>query len=261
MPNKLLSEFRYEDKFIPATEDIFVGKQDRENYRLIGISYLERLISLCSLKHDSKVLDVGCGSGRLAVPVAWYIINGYYYGIDIVPSGIQWCREKIKPHFPNTQFDLADIFNARYNSKGKENASTYHFPYSNDTFDVVFLTSVFTHMLVDDVENYTSEIYRVLKPNGHCLITFFIYDDDSKKGIKQDRSKFPFKYDHGKYLTIDPNLHEGAVAYRLEYIEDLFYRNNLKIKYKENGTWRWHKEGTRNKAQIGKAQDVIVVIK
>ena len=40
--------------------------------------------------------------------------------------------------------------------------------------DVAFLTSVFTHMLPEDVEHYLDELARVLKPGGRTLITWFL---------------------------------------------------------------------------------------
>ena len=55
------------------------------------------------------------------------------------------------------------------------------FPCADNSFDLVFLTSVFTHMFAGDVENYLSEISRVLKPGGKCLITWFLLDEVSRK--------------------------------------------------------------------------------
>jgi len=246
----------YQDKFIPATEDIFVGGKDRDNYRLIGIYYLKQFISLCGLQRDWKVLDVGCGSGRLTVPLALYLRKGSYYGIDIVPAGINWCLEKIKPHFPNVNFELADVHNAHYNPNGNEYADKYSFPYADNTFDLIFLTSVFTHMKTSDVENYTSEIHRVLKPKGRCLITFFIFDEDSAEGIRQKKSRELFTHDCGQYLAANSESHELAIAYRIEYLEDLFRRNNLSIQLIKKGGWRWRKDGPP-----GHTQDKIIVVK
>lgn len=81
--------------------------------------------------------------------------------------------KNITPKYPNFNFQLADIYNKMYNPQGKYKASDYKFPYANETFDFVFLTSVFTHLLPQDMERYLSEIARVLKKNGRCFITFF----------------------------------------------------------------------------------------
>jgi SAM-dependent methyltransferase len=252
----MIQGFEYDAQFIPETNDIFVGQQDRELYRLIGIDFLKKFISLCGLKRNWRVLDIGCGSGRLAVPVAWYLTKGTYYGIDIVPAGIQWCVEKIKPCYPNTHFELADIYNAAYHPNGSKKASEFVFPYADNFFDFIFLTSVFTHMQPHDLEHYIDEIHRMLKPRGRCLITFFIYNEEARQGISANKSKFLFTYDYDQYFAVDANLHESAIAYRVEYIKDVLHRHHLKIVGQKNGLWRWHKEYLP-----GQGQDIVVIAK
>jgi len=85
---------------------------------------------------------------------------------------IDWCRRKISSKYPNFHFQFADIFNGVYNPKGKIKPVEYKFPYENESFDFVFVKSVFTHMLPQDMEHYFSEIARVLRKDGRCLITF-----------------------------------------------------------------------------------------
>ena len=53
-------------------------------------------------------------------------------------------------------------------TRAETKASEYTFPYEDGEFDVVVLTSVFTHMLPDDVAHYLDEIARVLKPGGRA---------------------------------------------------------------------------------------------
>ena len=120
------------------------------------------------------MLDIGCGIGRMAVPLTRYLNEqGSYEGFDIVAEGIDWCTKKITPKYPRFSFHLADVYSQKYNPEGTFSASEYPFPFKDESFDLVFLTSVFTHMLPPDVENYMKEISRVLKRNGSCLITFF----------------------------------------------------------------------------------------
>src|SRR5262249_6440676 len=47
------------------------------------------------------------------------------------------------------------------------------FPYADASFDFVFLTSVFTHMLPAEVAQYLREVRRVLRPAGRCPAAFF----------------------------------------------------------------------------------------
>lgn len=47
------------------------------------------------------------------------------------------------------------------------------------SFDFVFLTSVFTHLLPEDMNNYFSEVVRVLTHARRCLITYFLLTFES----------------------------------------------------------------------------------
>jgi SAM-dependent methyltransferase len=135
-----------------------------KNFKEVGLKLFEQMIDLGQLRSDDSVLEVGCGIGRAAIPLTMYLKNqGKYEGFDIIPQAISWCQKNITPKYPRFHFQLADIFNRAYNPKGKYQASEYRFPFPNESFDFIFLTSVFTHLLPKDLENYFSEITRVSK--------------------------------------------------------------------------------------------------
>jgi len=164
------------DKLIPPKSMIFVGDGD---YKKIGEEFFVYLTELGGLKPTHKILDVGCGIGRMTLPLTRYLSNeGEYYGFDIVKKGIDWCNKNISTIYPNFQFEHANIYNKMYNQGGSIKSTEYKFPYNNEKFDFVFLTSVFTHMFRKDVEQYIKEISRVLKKSGKCLITFFLLNED-----------------------------------------------------------------------------------
>jgi len=120
----------------------------------------------------------------MAIPLTKYLSEGSYEGIDIIPYHINWCKKNIMSRYPNFRFQMADVFNKLYNPKGKYKPSEYEFPYQDEDFDFVFLTSVFTHMLPKDMENYFSQIARVLRKKGRCLITFFLLNKESLRLIE-----------------------------------------------------------------------------
>jgi len=98
----------------------------------------------------------------MAAPLTRYLHEkGAYDGLDIVKQGVDWCNKHIHRRHPNFNFHHADIYNKQYNPNGKLRATDFRFPFPDDSYDFVFLTSVFTHILVDDVEHYTDEIRRV----------------------------------------------------------------------------------------------------
>ena len=59
---------------------------------------------------------------------------------------IEWAQLSISSRFPNFTFQKADIFNKFYNPDGVFKAVDYRFPYEDRSFDLIFLTSVFTHI-------------------------------------------------------------------------------------------------------------------
>jgi ubiquinone/menaquinone biosynthesis C-methylase UbiE len=207
-----------------------VGSSDRENHIAIGEEMLRLSKDICGLKPNENVLDVGCGCGRAAVPLAKYLNrSATYEGFDIVPVLIKWCVKNISSKYPNFHFQLIDVFNKNYNPKGQLKASVYRFPYKDESFDFVFLTSVFTHMLPEDMENYLSEISRVLRKGRRCLITYFLLNAQSLSLIDAKLSTLNFNYVFGNYCTISKTTPESAVAYAEEYIHNLSEKYGLNI--------------------------------
>ncbi|HMP28636.1 MAG TPA: class I SAM-dependent methyltransferase, partial [Saprospiraceae bacterium] len=103
----------------------------------------------------SSILDIGCGIGRIAIPLTSYLNEeGSYNGFDIVKEGIDWCTKNINHRFSNFTFLHIPLQNELYNLSTKVKSSLLTFPYISDHFDLVIATSVFTHMMPEDVENY-----------------------------------------------------------------------------------------------------------
>jgi ubiquinone/menaquinone biosynthesis C-methylase UbiE len=226
-----------QDELIPPEELMFIGKGD---FRLVGHEFVQLFTGLAGLKPDESVLDVGCGVGRMAIALTKYLDKrGNYEGFDIVKDGIEWCRANVTPRNPNFNFQFADIFNQAYNPLGKYKASEYRFPYENERFDFVFLASVFTHMLYDDMDHYMSEISRVLKKNARCFITFFFLNQDSLRYMNENMSTINFAHtfpighsgETGMYYyrTSDEKTHESAVAYDERLIRSLYGKHRLEI--------------------------------
>lgn len=219
------------DSLTPPTRLMFEGTRDISAFKKGGEDILELCTGLCELKPKEKILDVGCGIGRKTVPLTGYLNEeGWYEGFDIVKAGIHWCKENISTRYPNFHFQLIDIYNRRYNPKGRIKASELRFPFEDESFDLVVLVSVFTHMLPEDVENYFSQIARVLKKGGRCLITYFLLTKESLELINAKKSLLDFKYDMGKFRTINLYLPEDAVCYDEVFILSLYEKYGLKIK-------------------------------
>ncbi|MBW4576928.1 MAG: class I SAM-dependent methyltransferase [Aphanothece sp. CMT-3BRIN-NPC111] len=217
-----------QDPLIPPKHKCFVGDGD---FKAIGEIFFQIFLELGALKPGEKVLDVGCGIGRMARPLTNYLKDGgSYEGIDIVADGIKWCQKKITPTYPNCKFQLIDVYNKEYNPTGKYKASEYKFPYDNNSFDFIFLTSVFTHMLPQDMENYFSEIARTLKQDGRCLITFFLLNNESLDLINKNLSPLlQFQYEMDGCRTADKDIPERAIAFDEKYVRSIYGKYGVNI--------------------------------
>jgi SAM-dependent methyltransferase len=111
----------------------------------IGLEIFGHLRNHCGLDRSSVVLDIGCGCGRIATPIAEYLKDGVYHGVDIVKPMVDWCNENISPQAPRFYFHHADLSNTLYRAEGRS-ADRYLFRFPDGTFDVIFAASVFTHL-------------------------------------------------------------------------------------------------------------------
>ena len=106
------------------------------------------------LQEDAYLIDVGCGSGRLAKPLSEYL-KGRYLGIDIVPDLVKYARENINRS--DWRFKTADGLSI---------------PEGEGRADAVCFFSVFTHLLHEQTYVYLQEAKRVLKPGGRIIFSF-----------------------------------------------------------------------------------------
>src|SRR5687768_14342625 len=68
----------------------------RDDYLAVARRMFDLLVDLGSLAPDHRVLDVGCGAGRLATPIARFLgPDGSYEGFDNSAERIAWCEENI----------------------------------------------------------------------------------------------------------------------------------------------------------------------
>tara|TARA_B110000879_G_C11150562_1_gene504394 strand:- start:1568 stop:2257 length:690 start_codon:yes stop_codon:yes gene_type:complete len=207
------------------------------NYEAIGNEFFNYFKQIGGLLPEHKVLDIGCGSGRLSIPLTDYLKAGSYDGFDVIKTEINWAQNNISNKFSNFKFTHVDVTNNIYN-EGNQTADSFKFPYDDNTFDFIYLNSVFTHMRTDDVKNYLSEISRVLKSGGKCLITYFLLNDISKELINNDKSIIKFKYFIDDFMTNDNENPEEAIAFQEDFILSLYDLNNLEVQSPLNyGSW------------------------
>jgi SAM-dependent methyltransferase len=223
------------------------GSHNVREFVSIGESTVSWLISE-GLAPSHRVLEIGCGIGRMALPLTRRLTNGGSYdGIDITLDKIHYCKKTIGRRYTNFRFHQADVYNKYYNPCGKLQASEYRFPFDDKTFDFVFLISVFTHMLPTDMEHYLSEIARVLVRGAKCISSFWLTD------VKLGSPYYDYSEVCEIYSKEEP---EHGVFYIEEFVRSLYRRYGLTVGRLVHGSWI-----TREDSDPNHQQDIIIAVR
>jgi SAM-dependent methyltransferase len=136
------------------SEDVAMEQAVGGDFEWIGRIERSLLVSV-GLKPDGSVVDVGCGSGRLAKPLSDYL-TGNYLGTDVVPDLISYARRLVNR--PDWTFQVVDSLSI---------------PAPDHSADLVCFFSVFTHLLHEETFTLLEEAKRVLKSDG-CIVFSFL---------------------------------------------------------------------------------------
>ena len=224
----------------PPRRLIYTGRGD---FLRIGELFLQDFISKNVIQKNSSVLDIGSGIGRIAIPLTDFLEDGRYEGFDIMKPGIEWCKKNITSRFPHFRFTQVSLLNDLYRNTG-QSASQFVFPYPDNSFDLAIATSVFTHMVPEEVIHYIEEIHRVLKTGGHAYLTFFVLNENSKAQMIRGKNEFNFQYDHGNYRLLDEKVKSANVAYEEKFLfSEIINPQQFDIEFIEYGTWSTQTKG------------------
>jgi SAM-dependent methyltransferase len=186
----------------------------------VGEKMVQVMVDAGGLEPDSAVLDIGCGPGRIAAPLTRHLDSetGSYEGFDVMPKAVAWCSRRITRRHPNFRFQLADLHNAQYNPRGRQQASRYRFPYSDASFDVAVAGSLFTHLQPFEGQRYLEEAARVLKSGGRLIGTWFLINEEAEDLLARGMAKRPGVYpDTGPPLRFGYELtDESGARFRAE---------------------------------------------
>jgi SAM-dependent methyltransferase len=223
-----------------------VGAADPADSEQVGVGdfvqmsylFLAMFRHVAKLGRDETILDAGCGLGRMAFALCHYLSGaGRYEGFDISRKFIEMAQHRYRD-MPNFRFRHADIYNKMYNPLGKLAARDFRFPFDDGLFSFTFLTSVFTHMLPDDIRTYLREIRRTLRKDGRCFATFFVLDPEAEALMKAGKSTLEFAHEHPDgCLTQYLDVPENAIAYREPQLREMIRAAGLEIAQLHRGSW------------------------
>jgi SAM-dependent methyltransferase len=167
---------------LPPSRIRFMGESDQE-FLEVGDESVADLRGTTGLGNDERILDIGCGYGRLAHALLRDgTFEGTYLGVDILRKPIEWCQAELAPRSAGrAQFRQIDVANARYNPSGNTLGHLAELGVDPGGFDVVVLISVLTHMDPPTVARYLAEAARALAPGGRVFITAFLLDESWRK--------------------------------------------------------------------------------
>ena len=169
---------------------------------------------------NKKILDWGCGPGRIIRHLPEVIGSGCeYFGTDYNKKSIDWCSKNI----PGIAFN--------------NNTLEAKLPYKDNSFDVIYGLSIFTHLSEKMHDDWYAELYRVLAKDGILLLTTQGNNYLSKLAEKEQEA-----YHAGK-LVVRGNVKEGHRTYSAfhpkVFMEILFQNSTIvdHIETKPEGSW------------------------
>jgi hypothetical protein len=89
------------------------------------------------------------------------------------------------------------------------------------------------------MENYLTEIARVMKPRGICLATYFILDEVSRQNIAAGLTspKFAYEFKSPNCRVEVQHLPEAAIAYDEGFLRGLYNQHGLTVEQIVHGQW------------------------
>lgn len=204
---------------LPPIKLRFISHESDEKF-LTDARTLLGYLKYANYKPDATIIDIGSGYGRLAYALEENKHTGDYFGIDTLKPHIDFCSEAFKP-VTNFKFMHLNIYNGRYNPEGKAVTEKFKFPLGDSSADMICLFSVFTHTYEMDIDIYAKEIYRMLKPNGRCVCTLFLFNKERKQYIST--SSIPMANVLNDYTIYNDKTDPlAAICYRDDVIIEKF---------------------------------------
>ena len=199
-----------------------IGNRDADGFLRLGatdalkIKAAYEAVSGKRWDHLGPVLDWGVGCGRVARHLAPGL-GERFHGCDIDADNVAWCASNLQGAYSASRLAAA-------------------LPYADNSFDLVYGVSVFTHLRAEWELKWLAELHRVLRHGGMMLVTVhgqtavdFARLDASTYRALQQRMEV-----EGLVVTSTNNQLEGFVEHPQEYVNVFHSRAHIQAVW---GKW------------------------
>ncbi|MCA1618003.1 MAG: methyltransferase domain-containing protein [Acidobacteria bacterium] len=202
------------DELPVPPEELWLGY----NYPVHGKAHVGKMLEVVyasgfSFKRGDRILDLGCGAGRMIRHLRDLAETCEVWGTDISAEHIYWCKKNLSP-----PFNFATT------------TKTPHLPFEDRSFQLIYCGSVFTH--IDDLADaWLLELRRILAPEGRLYVT--IHDNhtiellesgrhDSAGVVKSIRAAETYREAKGSFgmFTVGRDA-DSQVFYDVEYFSKM----------------------------------------
>ncbi|HEX2835609.1 MAG TPA: class I SAM-dependent methyltransferase [Thermoanaerobaculia bacterium] len=188
---------------------------------------------------SERVLDIGCGMGRVAWPLAQALDErSTYDGFDTLAPYVEACRERLALNPERYRFHHFDLHSSLYNPNGAIRSEDFHFPWNDGAFTLAIATSLFTHLTPAAATHYLREIARTLARGGRLYATFFVLDDHARELMRERPTDPDFRAPFPEGMYADAENPEAAVAFDAQWLLKTFLEAGYKIEHYAPGYWR-----------------------
>jgi SAM-dependent methyltransferase len=150
------------------------GHTDEAKLDLTARGFIDILKSTVGLDANDVILEIGCGIARVGKPLSRECLR--WFGADISAGMLRHAAARLEGRPNTTLVELATV-------------GLQEFP--RDSFDLVYCTIVFMHLLEWDRYRYVEEAFRVLRPGGRCYFDNFPLDSEHGWEVFLAGSRYP----------------------------------------------------------------------
>ncbi len=145
------------DEYIPALKyRLFTSLYDPLLYWVLRESKFKRcLVEQAGIESGHRVLDLGCGTGTLALMIKGTQLEAEVVGLDGDPKVLEIAKAKVARSGQEITMDYG---------------MAYELPYPDDCFDRVLSSLLFHHLTRENKVRTLTEVNRVLRPGGELHV-------------------------------------------------------------------------------------------